>query len=328
MIQMQSQRVAELRCVSGAVSSASEDVRRRRTSTERRLSVDWALGTGSHHSSALLDAPVTRTGVPARFLIGSMNLHDTYSQFGFTLTNKFHDLNQFDFMWFIRIYSSHVAAAFCVSQGVGALDPNGKLQRKPHVEASSRSSCDSCAPQAAFERLDGSNAHEYSVVVRGGTMISYVVIQRSQYCNVLHTIRWVQGVRACVCCCQRSYTEAGSGVAHWQSAPWPQWSRSTNNVTRWQDVTGIYKTCSAYGSFDRFFFKVLQHLREIVLQSGSQAEFTPGGPWEQCHGVERAKSVTAYAWSSYSANRRSCLAFVCATSNGLLAYMLTQVDKW
>jgi hypothetical protein len=57
-----------------------------------------------------------------------------------------------------------------VSQGVGALDPNGKLQCKPHVEAPSRSRCDSCAPQAAFERLDGicSNAHEYGVVVRGG----------------------------------------------------------------------------------------------------------------------------------------------------------------
>ena len=30
------------------------------------------------------------------------------------------------------------AAAFCLSQGVGALDPNGKLQRQPHVEASSQ----------------------------------------------------------------------------------------------------------------------------------------------------------------------------------------------
>ena len=77
---------------------------------------------------------------------------------------------------------------------------------------------------------------------------------------------------------------------------------------------------------------IFQSLREIVLQSGSQAEFTPGGPWEQCHGVERAKSVTAYAWSSSSANRRSCLAFVCATSNGLLAYicwqLLTNGNLW
>ena len=47
-------------------------------------------------------------------------------------------------------------------------------------------------PQTAFERLDGVcsafNAPEhgeYGLVVRGGTMISYVIIERAQYRSVL-----------------------------------------------------------------------------------------------------------------------------------------------
>lgn len=64
----------------------------------RRLSVDWAstehwVLTPIIHPHSMLDVPVTRTGVPARFLIGSM----IHIHFWILLvhhdTNKFHDLN-------------------------------------------------------------------------------------------------------------------------------------------------------------------------------------------------------------------------------------------
>ena len=141
-------------------------------------------------------------------------------------------------------------------------------------------------------------------------------------------------------CCPLTKRAMASVVTHVMALLYKQddkmWQKCTTSV---QHIVVPSVFFHSFADWPNIF----QSLRANTRNLGSQAEFTPGGPWEQCHGVERAKSVTAYVWSSCSANRRSCLAdwssFVqladwnlqladFATGHQLIAYMLTQFDTW